>query len=404
MDYRMLISPADLAAQAAGCVVTLADPDARANAFHWHRARPWLARVVDALGDCGDAEIRDASRGLLREPTDARAYERLKTAVADAPSPVREDLLPVVAAARAHSRVGLHHGARYADRIAGGRQDYRPATPSRPAASQGSRSVRVVVPFRDRDPEHPRLQNLLACLAALNDQTTDRGEYAVTVVESDSEPRWQQIVEPLADDYLFAYNEGPFNKSWAVNVGVVESAAQTATVCVLDGDALVDRDFVRRNVERFTEAALGAFMPFRDLLYLDPESSSWAVAARCVRRAAAVDTELVRGFLGYRSPGVCVWMRRDIFEHVGGFDERYEGWGGEDFDLILRLQAATAFHVYDDPMLHLHHPFSADLVDDHGDSVNRHLQPLTWRPETRIGLRTRYAPADADRMTATGAG
>ena len=52
-----------------------------------------------------------------------------------------------------------------------------------------------------------------------------------------------------------------------------------------------------------------------------------------------------------------IW--RDDFERVGGFDERFESWGGEDTDLVLRLldtgvRRLTLQHA--DPVLHLWHP------------------------------------------------
>jgi predicted glycosyltransferase involved in capsule biosynthesis len=48
-----------------------------------------------------------------------------------------------------------------------------------------------------------------------------------------------------------------------------------------------------------------------------------------------VDWAGLRGFLVHRAQGVCVWLRRDVFDGIGGLDERYEGWGKEDMDLLL---------------------------------------------------------------------
>lgn len=38
--------------------------------------------------------------------------------------------------------------------------------------------------------------------------------------------------------------------------------------------------------------------------------------------------------------GGCILVRREAWEKVGGYDEAYEGWGGEDNDFILRLEQA----------------------------------------------------------------
>jgi len=99
----------------------------------------------------------------------------------------------------------------------------------------------------------------------------------------------------------------------------------------------------------------------------------------------------MRGFLVHRSPGICVWMRRDVFDAVDGLDERYESWGGEDLDFILRLQTGTAFHGFADPMLHLHHPVRGDAVDATGNTANHRLQLLTWQAVEPVGSLEKYA-------------
>jgi hypothetical protein len=82
-----------------------------------------------------------------------------------------------------------------------------------------------------------------------------------------------------------------------------------------------------------------------------------------------------------------VWLRPDVFEEVGGLDERHEGWGKEDMDLLLRLQLATALYQFDDQMLHLHHP-PAYRLDGNG-----HIPWLSWTPEAPIGQLDRFAAA-----------
>lgn len=395
MDYGSLTPPAQVAPGAAGCVVLLADPIAAANAYFWHHARPWLEAVVRCLDDAPGDRVREATAELRRFPDSVRAYDELRAALAATPPEYRAVLAQAVGAARAHSRVGYHLGAAYAERLKEESCMLRPPLPDPPPRATPPRptpKILVVVPFRERDAGAHRFANLTACLASLRDQSITRRSYSVMVVESDARPRWRERIKPLADQYVHAYNPGPFNKSWAVNAGVVAAAGEASVICVLDGDALVDRQFLERNLARFGDPALGALAPFRDLLYLDEESSSWAVARRCVEHDAAIDAERTRGFTAYRAPGVCVWLRRDVFDRINGFDERYEGWGGEDLDFVLRIQTVTAFHYFSDLMVHLNHPFPPNLVDATGNSPNRHLRFLTWEPTGPIGDPDKYRP------------
>jgi len=349
----------------ADCLVMLHDPGAEwANPYYFHRIRPLLAEVAEQV----DLE---SAKTLAHDPADVAAYRSLAAAVED-------DDLARVAARR--SRIGYRVG-----------DDYRPHREIGPAelgqqrAELGGRGgdVLVVVPFRDDSADGGRLRNLLACLLALNDQSLPRDRYRICVVESDERSRWRDRIAPLADDYLFAPKPGPFNKSWAVNTGVVQAGRDAEMICVLDADALVDREFLERNARRFDRPGTGAFLPFRDLTYLDAHATNQAIENRCLKNSAGIDTERIRGFLVYRSPGVCVWLHREVFDAVDGMDERFEGWGGEDIAFVTRLQLAAPFLVFDDPMYHAHHEPSSYLVG--GETVNAHIPRFDWKPQHPIG-------------------
>ncbi|WP_416986615.1 glycosyltransferase [Streptomyces sp. T028] len=393
----------DVARRAADCVVISADPTAHdANPFYMHRARPLLMAVLAILAEHGDGQLGEMVGALHRSHADTARYEALVSAVAGVlgESPEFSDRLTrTLGMVNAKSRIGYHLGEH-----AG--QEFPPvdidvAEPSDENIPGSVPIAQVVIPFRDSSASGERLENLLSCLRALRDQSTPGERYIVTVVECDVEPRWRSRLEEFTDEYVHAYKSGDFNRSWGLNVGVVNCRSRTPFVCVLDADALVDRDFVRRNVARFLAPAVGAFLPFTDLLYLDRESSRRAVARRTVERAGDVDLAYVRGFLVHRASGMCAWLRRDVYEEIHGFDERYEGWGGEDLDFVLRLQRVTAFRYFDDPLLHIHHPVAPGIVRDDGRPAAVLPQLLTWEPDKPIGRTDRFAPVGAFREERT---
>jgi hypothetical protein len=375
----------------AGAVVIGADEGAKAaNIWYWERGRPLFAAVADRLATCPDERLRVAADRLRRDPADPARYARLHGLVAEGLHTSPDLLAPIVEVAwtvRTRSRLSHHAGA-----------DYRPrpdlplteleaaARAAEPAPAGGAPDVLVVVPFADRGEDGWRSRNLLACLLALRDQSLPRDRYRVTVVESDSRPRWRERLARYADEYLFAEKAGPFNKCWTVNVGVEHAAWPAELVCVLDADALVDTDFLARNLRRLRQRPeAGACLPYSDLLYLDAAASAQAIDDRCRRRLSDVDRSRLRGFLVHRGQGVCVWLRRDVFHDIGGLDERHEGWGKEDMDLLLRLQLATALFQFDDQMLHLHHPPAYRL------DGNSHIPWLSWPPDAPIGRLDRFA-------------
>ncbi|BFU45547.1 glycosyltransferase [Krasilnikovia sp. MM14-A1004] len=385
--------PADPAAMAhavAAAVVLKADDGARAaNPYYWHRAQPLLTAVLTEIDSYGDADLAAATAELLGDPRSVGAWERVHELVAA--SVTDAATAPLVRAAREvamKSRLDYHIGHRY-DPAAEPDPDWR-SWPGAGPSGGADPEVQVVVPFRDRSASGTRARNLLACLSALADQSASRESYHVTVVESDDADRWRDVISNHVDEYFFAPHRGDFNKCWTVNVGVVNTARPAPLVCVLDADALVDREFIERNAARFHRRGAGGFLPFRDLFYLDAAASARAVGHRRTG-SPRPDPASLRGFLVHRAPGVCVWLRRDVFEAIGGMDERFEGWGREDIDFVLRAQLATAFDQYDDQMLHLHHPSSAQLSDGH--TVNAHIPLLSWAPTEPIGRLDRF-PAE----------
>ena len=87
--------------------------------------------------------------------------------------------------------------------------------------------------------------------------------------------------------------------------------------------------------------------------------------------------EITRGLLLRDVPGGCLWIRPEIFHRIGGLDERYRGWGGEDEDMLIRTAAAGPTTQYDDVLLHLAHPRPAMRRED-GTPLNAHVPIGTW--------------------------
>jgi GT2 family glycosyltransferase len=394
----MRLLPSDdrlLVRAVADTLVVAADPDAAAVApVYWHKSRPWLRSVASGLRLVPDRQVTAAAELLMARPHSFPAHRQFRSRLTAAARRDRAgfaELFEASWAAECNSRIGYHIGSRYA----GGPTEVPPGTPdllvtgdrASPGPSLQAPAL-IVIPFRDSAGAGIRLRNLVACLRALADQSMNCRYFRVTVVESDTEPRGRRVLAPLCDQYVFAHKAGPFNKSWAVNVGFRHSAGGHEVVCVLDADALPDRDFVRRNIGRFRQPGVQAFQPFQDVLCLDAASSEVALAQRLLHGAPDPDRSWLRGFILRRPPGLCLWLRSTIFEAIGGMDERYEGWGGEDRDFALRISANAALDRHDDPILHLWHPSSASI--ENGAGVNSGLAPMTWPRDAAFGELNRF--------------
>lgn len=375
-------------------VLLCADPFAQEAAVdYWDMSAAGHRAVVRHLRGTGDADLASATEAVLATPADPACAQRLRTRVAarlgDADG-AHDDVHDTLATlgrlalrADASGRLSAHLGAEYRPRAGAVTVDVLRSlpVPARPATDDAP--VCIVVPFRDRTSGRSRLRNLLACLAALRDQSASATSYRVVVVEADNAPRWESEIAPFVDRYLALEAPGHFNKAWAVNAGVTHLAGSAEVVCVLDGDVLVDHDFVARNAARFGARGAQAHLPYRDALCLDEQSSSEAVALRVVRRLPRARTEELRGVLLRRPPGHCVWVRRELYDLVGGFDERFEGWGGEDLDFVFRLEVVGVVDRFDDDLLHLWHERPQTQVDGRRFYADRRL--LSWRPTGPVG-------------------
>jgi len=387
-----------LASAVVDSLVVAADPQApESSIFYWDRGLPYTQAVVDAAREVDDPEIRDLAAALLADTRDPKANAALHAAlVVVAAAPPTERIRTLFARgwqAESNCRLGSHLGRLYGVQPIARWYSYEElrALPPGPSQSDPERAeVLVVVPFRDRTPDRTRLRNLLACLLALRDQSAARETYRVLVVEADSEPRCRETIEPYADDYLWVRKEGLFNKSWAVNAGVVNAGFEPEVICILDADVLADREFVTRNARRFTRPGTMGHLSYRDMWCLDAESTAWAVEQRLAHGNAQVDPDRLRAFVLRRPPGCCVWVRRSVFLRIDGMDERFEGWGGEDNDFSYRMDINSAFDHYGDRLLHMYHPSSALLRAD-GELLNAHIPALSWKPGSPIGDPRRFA-------------
>lgn len=143
-----------------------------------------------------------------------------------------------------------------------------------------------------------------------------------------------------------------FSRSQAIN-----NAAKLATrnvFVIADADLIYDPACIFQAMEFLEEHAW--VIPFSGIRYLDKNSTLellqkdpvWPIAVPSIMD---IKPE-VRGFVG----GVNI-VPREKFEMVGGFDERFRGWGGEDYTFAYSLNTLCGHYKrINADMCHLWHP------------------------------------------------
>ena len=210
-----------------------------------------------------------------------------------------------------------------------------------------------LVTWRD-DGTAARRANLAAVLAWVRSLP----DVEPVVVEQDDEPRAGPALRDGAR-WVFCHNPGPFNKSWGLNVGARMTRAPL--LAFGDADVICARTW-SRTVDSLRERAAIA-KPYSHLIDLTEEESARVRAGQWTfqpqRAAGAPPNREGQGEFVVYAGGLFL-LRREVFEQVGGFDERFLGWGGEDDAMTMRLMATGRPWVIQEgsPALHLWHPRS----------------------------------------------
>lgn len=209
--------------------------------------------------------------------------------------------------------------------------------------------VSVIVPYSRQDESRiPALVNLLNCIKAqdLKEINTGKKNWEFIFIEQDTGENYQNVKEytkGIADKHIVVSYPGPFNKSWCMNVAARH--ANSDWLCFVDADMLFGKEYLYYSVIWKDNRPIKYFGGWNWILKLPGRDEP---ILRTVR-----STSLTAG-------GV-FWCRKDFFWEVGGMNENYFGYGGEDNDFWCRINASMGdeksnnIPCCDYPMAHTYH-------------------------------------------------
>lgn len=228
-----------------------------------------------------------------------------------------------------------------------------------------------------------RLPHLLATLKSIAGQ---RGVTIECIVVEQSAtsllpphlPSWVRYLHTPIDS-----NAAPYNRSAAFNAGVAQ--ARAPLLILHDNDMLVPADYAR-SVATLHDEGWEMIEAKRFIFYLTPEASEAVFRAGELPRDLAVET-VTQNILG----GASVVVDRKAYLEIGGFDESYVGWGGEDNEFWQRAETRRTFAFGFVPLVHLFHaPQPEKIGADRSAGRMRFQSDAGIAPEERIArLRAR---------------
>jgi hypothetical protein len=192
-----------------------------------------------------------------------------------------------------------------------------------------------------------RVAGLLAVLESIAGQK--ECDIECIVVEHDSQervkdllPSWIRYIHVPAEKA----HEG-FSKSKTFNAGA--RAAKAKVLILHDGDMLVPRDYAREVARWHGEGCEFSSLK-RFIFYLSKASSQSVIDQRSVDivpEIEAISQNLPGG-------GSCA-ISREAYFGIGGFDETFAGWGGEDIEFLDRARTLNRYPYEYLPVVHLWH-------------------------------------------------
>ncbi|MGA7879106.1 MAG: glycosyltransferase family A protein [Desulfoferrobacter sp.] len=242
-----------------------------------------------------------------------------------------------------------------------------------PLHNENSTKVSFVIPYRGRE-RLPLLMSVLKSLAAQEGETIE----CIVVEQScrpeikEELPRWIRYIHtPIGRPDM------PFNRSWALNVGAAQ--AEGEILVLLDGDTCVPKCYARE-LRTIHSQGFKVMRLTRFCFMLDKQSSEMLCKCLDFSRKYKVSGMMIQNM------GRTLAVDREVYFELGGHDESFIGWGGEDDEFAQRCNLVRQYPYCYLPMVHLYHPVNEN-TDAHQRCNAKRLEALQKiPPELRVAL------------------
>lgn len=194
-------------------------------------------------------------------------------------------------------------------------------------------------------------------------------------------PPWvRHVVTPTAE-------EAPYNRAWAFNVG-----ARTATGSVIvlhDGDLLAPADYASR-ILAHVRAGSEVIELKRFIFYLSEPDTEALHHSR--QLSELTPTRIMQNALG----GGSLAITAAAYARLGGMDEGFSGWGGEDSEFWERCSLLPRWDYTYLPFVHLWHPDQPQKDRRDNPTADRYRRLAELPPADRV-MRLAAAPRGGPR-------
>jgi hypothetical protein len=233
---------------------------------------------------------------------------------------------------------------------------------------------------------HRGLSRLPQLLLTLRSIAAQSGVPVECIVIEQSHAREVERALPEWVRYIHQQvNQGdPYNRAATFNVGA--AAARGRILVLHDNDMLVPERSAAE-IAAHADAGWETIDLKRFIFYLTESETARVLREQRLRLDESSEMVL------QNSHGGSVAITREAYHAIGGFDETFAGWGGEDVDFWDRASTRRATRFGYLPSVHLWHaPQPEKLQPNEAPAVKRYFDLAKIPAEERIARLKRAAP------------
>jgi len=216
-----------------------------------------------------------------------------------------------------------------------------------------------------------RLPHLLATLESIAGQQGVAFECIVIEQESESQltgrlPSWVRHIHtpPPKSDM-------PYCRSWAFNVG--ERHARGNMLVLHDNDILISADYASQHWSKVLQGY--EVINLKRFIFFMDEPGTDALFAGATDITETTPASIMQNAEG----GGSLAITREAYDRIGGMDESFIGWGGEDNEFWERAQTCRVWPYGCLPLVHLWHPSQPGKFQGKNPTL-RHYRDLSAIP------------------------
>ncbi|MDM8541604.1 galactosyltransferase-related protein [Desulfococcaceae bacterium HSG9] len=207
-----------------------------------------------------------------------------------------------------------------------------------------------------------RLPNLLSVLKTIAAQQDVAFE--CIVVEQSEHPEIQQHI-PEWVTYIHTspkYPNMPYSRSYTFNVGA--GIAKGKLLILHDNDMLVPYNYAVQLVEKHNQGYEIINLK-RYIFYMNKEISDEITSCSKINTNNAPEV-----IIQNLEAGGSLAVNKEAYFNIGGFDEAFIGWGGEDCEFWERAQICSVWPFTYLPLVHLWHTSQVGKMDKKGKNID----------------------------------